>query len=226
MKSTTLNRIAVLTGLTLGAFALSVAAANFSAPLHTPPTCNTGEPGCDAPINVGPTLQTKLGWVGLKGLITEEMTFANFPGGVHPNPGQAMIAVDSTGKVGWGSPDGSTSLRKGTVNIGNWIEMTNPGVFTNSPNLYEASASVLLVPPMSNTSYSVFLQPHQLLSYRGDSGDEAVGYIITNKSTGAFSIHAYSTSALNQLGINDRHVFDPVTKNTVNTVDVDYLIVP
>ena len=43
------------------ALGVSVAFAAWSNPLHSPPTCNEGEPGCDAPINVGPKDQAKLG---------------------------------------------------------------------------------------------------------------------------------------------------------------------
>jgi len=33
----------------------------FTPPVDSPPTCNAGDPGCDAPINVGGTLQHKQG---------------------------------------------------------------------------------------------------------------------------------------------------------------------
>jgi hypothetical protein len=40
------------------------------APLANPATCNTGDPGCDEPLNVGPLLQSKLGalWINTNGI--------------------------------------------------------------------------------------------------------------------------------------------------------------
>ncbi|MDE1940853.1 MAG: hypothetical protein KGI66_01925, partial [Patescibacteria group bacterium] len=65
MKNRSLvNRVAALTGILLGAFALS-ALANWTAPLNPPPTCISGDPGCDAPINVGPVAQYKVGPGGI-----------------------------------------------------------------------------------------------------------------------------------------------------------------
>jgi hypothetical protein len=45
-------------GLVLG-LGIGFAHADWTAPLHTPPTCNAGEPGCDAPINVSTKGQMK-----------------------------------------------------------------------------------------------------------------------------------------------------------------------
>jgi hypothetical protein len=58
-----INRVAVITGLVLGAFALA-ALANWTSPgapgaAITPPNCPTGDYGCDAPINVGSIDQVK-----------------------------------------------------------------------------------------------------------------------------------------------------------------------
>ncbi len=54
--STMLNRIAAITGLALGGFALSVLASTWSAPTQAPPDGNV-----DAPINVGSIEQTRFG---------------------------------------------------------------------------------------------------------------------------------------------------------------------
>ncbi|MDE1967224.1 MAG: hypothetical protein KGI45_04135 [Patescibacteria group bacterium] len=63
-KYTTVRRIAVTTGFLLGAFALA-ALANWTPPPGTPPSCPSGQPGCDAPINVGSVAQTRMGAIGL-----------------------------------------------------------------------------------------------------------------------------------------------------------------
>lgn len=45
-----------------------IVSANWQAPLSTPPTCNSGDPGCDAPLNVGASTQVKLGALGVSGI--------------------------------------------------------------------------------------------------------------------------------------------------------------
>jgi len=35
----------------------------WSEPLQVPPGCTAGDPGCDAPLNVGPDYQWKEGWL-------------------------------------------------------------------------------------------------------------------------------------------------------------------
>lgn len=67
--SKNLQKIAVITGLLLGAFAIS-ALADWSAPGTptspiSPPNCPTGDYGCDAPINVGAATQYKSGPLGV-----------------------------------------------------------------------------------------------------------------------------------------------------------------
>ena len=64
-KTSTLARIATITGLALGAFALSAVAGNWTAPSTTPPTCPSGQSGCDAPINVGASNQAKVGTLSI-----------------------------------------------------------------------------------------------------------------------------------------------------------------
>src|SRR3989344_3091563 len=41
--------------------------ADWSAPISSPPTCVSGDPGCDAPINIGSVDQTKNAGLGLVG---------------------------------------------------------------------------------------------------------------------------------------------------------------
>ena len=42
--------------------------AAWTAPVSAPPICNTGDPGCDAPIHVGGVDQTKTGGITASGL--------------------------------------------------------------------------------------------------------------------------------------------------------------
>jgi hypothetical protein len=56
-------------GIVLRAFALgaSIALAAWTAPLNGPPTCTSGNPGCDAPLNISSTAQTKTGSLTVSG---------------------------------------------------------------------------------------------------------------------------------------------------------------
>lgn len=71
--SPNINKVAVFTGLLLGAFAIS-ALADWSAPLSAPPTCTSGQPGCDAPLNVGGSAQAKSGALGLNETVSQILT--------------------------------------------------------------------------------------------------------------------------------------------------------
>ena len=57
----------ILLGLVLG-LGISVVSADWTQPLAPAPTCMSGNPGCDAPINVGSAFQAKSGVVSLTGL--------------------------------------------------------------------------------------------------------------------------------------------------------------
>ena len=55
--------------------------ADWQAPLHDPTRCDSGNPGCDAPVNVGPSTQFKSGALGVRGIFQTEST-AYFLGNV------------------------------------------------------------------------------------------------------------------------------------------------
>ena len=105
----TLNKIAVLTGLAIGAFALSALATGgaWTAPHSTPPTCITNpnddnfDPGCLAPINVGVEGdiigQTKFNPLSLHDLLVDHsFTLAN--GSQHAG---YVLQSDANGIATW-----------------------------------------------------------------------------------------------------------------------------
>ncbi len=100
MKST-LARIATLSGLILGAFAVSAVAATWTPPPSAPPTGNP-----DAPVNVGSATQTKLGWLGVRGLIATDFTLATGT----PAAGKVLTAIDSLGNATWVTPTVGASV--------------------------------------------------------------------------------------------------------------------
>lgn len=124
MKSKITASALLVIGLIIGASALS-AYADWSAPTANPPTCPTGSPGCDAPLNVGATSQTKLGpltlnfnnllTVGLKVLGKIQIVDGNQADG-------KVLTSDASGIASWQTPTGGdTSSQQcgmdGLVNI-------------------------------------------------------------------------------------------------------------
>lgn len=108
MKSKIIPTTLVLIGFIAGASALSVLADWTAAP-GIPPTCPSGSPGCDAPINVGGLSQTKngpllLNWlstatdgVGLKVLGSVKISDGN----VVANTRKVLTDVNGTGVGTW-----------------------------------------------------------------------------------------------------------------------------
>jgi hypothetical protein len=103
MKQTnmTFRRIAISTGLMLGAFSLSVIAQStqgtWTAAPVPPPDCLVTTQGCNAPINTGLTDQTKSGPLRLVDLVVSRL---NALGDV-PVAGDVLTAKDATGAVEW-----------------------------------------------------------------------------------------------------------------------------
>lgn len=104
-------RVAIVTGLFVGAFALA-ALADWTKPVSAPPSCASGDPGCDAPINVGGTIgvassgQYKKGPLGLGATsgLTDGISLNVFGTAVMTN----LLA--GTAGIGTISPDPATKL--------------------------------------------------------------------------------------------------------------------
>ena len=61
MKKDLIQSIKIITLSLIIGLGISIVYADWVAPLHPAPTCNSDDPGCDAPINVGQGTQTKVG---------------------------------------------------------------------------------------------------------------------------------------------------------------------
>jgi hypothetical protein len=89
------TRVAVVIGLVLGSFALTALAQNvFVGPPGPPPACPAGYTGCDAPLNVSATAQSKTGLLSLQNFLFNP-TAAAIP------VGAVLSAKDATGLVEW-----------------------------------------------------------------------------------------------------------------------------
>jgi hypothetical protein len=118
MKQTnmTFRRIAISTGLMLGAFSLSVIAQSTQSTQGTwtaapvpPPDCLVTTQGCNAPINTGLTDQTKSGPLRLVDLVVSRL---NALGDV-PVAGDVLTAKDANGTVEWKKPSGGMDFSTG-----------------------------------------------------------------------------------------------------------------
>jgi len=110
-----LTRIAATVGVTLGAFAIA-AFAQWTAPPGTPPTCPSGAPGCDAPINVGEANQLKLGTLSINTSLVSPATIGLNVFGqsifdsvkILTGAGAGKVLTsDATGNATWAAPAGA-----------------------------------------------------------------------------------------------------------------------
>lgn len=74
-----------------------VVSANWQAPLSTPPICNSGDPGCDAPVNIGAGPQVKSGAFGVNGVF-QAFSDAVFNGRLTVSGG---IILGNVRKISW-----------------------------------------------------------------------------------------------------------------------------
>ncbi|MFA6295345.1 MAG: hypothetical protein WC666_02900 [Candidatus Paceibacterota bacterium] len=131
-----ISRVAVIIGLTLGAFTLS-ALANWTAPTFSPPDCPASEPACNAPINVGSQSQYKKGafgigssGIGASSVMPEGVIFDVFGTGVinklftssititggSPSAGKVLTALDEYGNATWQPVSGGGAAVTGPKN--------------------------------------------------------------------------------------------------------------
>jgi hypothetical protein len=108
------SRIAILSGLALGAFAFSAVAGSWTAAPPNPPNNNA-----DAPINVGGLSQAKTGLLGLVNLVVTNLNVASGTPGI----GQVLTS-DSSGNASWQAPQGGSvsggevdKITAGTANL-------------------------------------------------------------------------------------------------------------
>ncbi len=82
-------------GLVLGVSSLQAAWTN--APAGGPPNCPAGSPGCDAPLNVGPSLQTKIGglWINSGLRVDGALIFSANAGA------NRVLTSDAVGNATW-----------------------------------------------------------------------------------------------------------------------------
>jgi hypothetical protein len=113
MKSLTKDFFKTTIAVTLAfvfAIGLSVVNADWTAPISTAPTCTTGNPGCDAPINVSSVSQIKNGGLSVLGLLVQ--------GGLQITSGSPglykVLTSDAAGNATWQAATVASSVPSGT----------------------------------------------------------------------------------------------------------------
>ncbi len=177
-----------LKGLIVGTLCASAAAAAaWSGPPGTPPGCASGYAGCDAPLNVGATAQTKQGSLTVSSASSPSLYATNSAGGY----GAYGYSV-ANGGIGVRG-DGASNNYGGYFNGGYGVE----GVAANGYGMYGTSASNIAVYgyAQGNSYGGYFYAPASGgVGVRGD-GNAYGGYFYSTGS-GAWAILGYGSYGL------------------------------
>jgi len=127
MEKANYKAISLVLGAIMFSFLFAWYILAFTEPSSTPPTCPSGEPGCDAPLNVGPNSQQKIGPLTLNTGGADTGLFIDY------NP------LDlTTGRVGIGIPIPGYKLDvAGDIHIGGtdfYRRGVAPGVSVSCPS--------------------------------------------------------------------------------------------
>jgi hypothetical protein len=171
-------------GLVLG-LGIGFAHADWTAPLHTPPTCNAGEPGCDAPINVSTTGQTK-------GSGTDYVTFL-------PQGGSSSLSVSSSAGIGINVAKGGIQNIGGLLNDGTLLQ-AGTALFGIDPNGFFAIGFGGPVGAMAydNSIPATFYTPVQIKNtLQVADGTQGASKVLTSDANGNASWQTPAQQSLN-----------------------------
>jgi len=142
-------------------------------PLSTPPNCVSGNPGCDAPVNVSGSLQTKTGPLNVNGamiiggirsltnVITPSLQVTGGVDATAPGSGKVLTS-DGSGNATWGEQTGNM------INYQNVTDERNIA-FTGSPSQIQYFVPLTFTPSSLNSKFMI--SAHIILV--GDSGCNA-----------------------------------------------------
>ncbi len=122
----------------------------YSEPLHTPPICLTGEPGCDAPLNVGSTAQTKTGNLTVGDFTvspgkTTSLSTTNVYGPLTIDVTNGSLCLGGVCKTSWSQvggywqDGGSGKIYYNTGNVGIGTAGPAAKLTINTPDLYSGN---------------------------------------------------------------------------------------
>ena len=193
MAPSLLRRSLTTAGFILGAFALAVAAGTWTPPSSSPPSGNV-----DAPVNIGSVTQTKVGWLGVRGLVATDLTLATGT----PAVGDVLTAVDTLGNATWQAPTGGSggdgALPAPNYDSG-WVNFVSTGAYPG----WSYTRSMTLTHNLGTENTLVYLEVRG--GYAGNSG-------INNMFNGV-----EDTSSNNQYG----YTWTDKTNTTIRVVSGD-----
>jgi len=128
----------IITGLVIGLGVNFLFA--YTGPISSPPDCISGNPGCDAPINVGPLSQLKSGPLSLVSLFVNSLTI---PTG-SPSAGKVLTAVDGTGLASWqelAPRETGVVLALADIGFGAWETKTSQTIYQATTDGFATSVA-------------------------------------------------------------------------------------
>ncbi len=205
---TRIVRIAAATGITLGAFALSVVAATWTAPTSAPPNGNV-----DAPINVGYGLQTKYGYLDIVGQVSAGV--ANTYGLIVENGNVGIGTLTPTTKlevvgtasmtglvVSGGSPASGQVLTSDANGVATWQTPVAGGSAVTSISgvayVPLAPCNTTVCSKVVSISSGNFTSPPAITitpKWTRFTGDEDIAWWVTNVTTTSFKINWHTPSS-------------------------------
>ena len=133
LKKSLLFIIAIILVLGLSVSFQSLLAA-WTAPAANPPTCATGNPGCDAPLNAGPLIQPKSGalWLNTNGLSPYGLIVETGNVGIGTVSPGAKLEVAGQVKITGGTPGANKVLTSDANGLASW---QTPASFSEADTL-------------------------------------------------------------------------------------------
>lgn len=156
MKSKIISVSLIGIGFFVGVSALSVLA-DWTAPTSTPPACPAGSPGCDAPINVSGTAQTKLGSLTVNSNLINSigLTVGNAIKIVDGNQGVGKVLTSDANGVGtWQS-----GLLPAPSYDSGWVSMSDA---TRSSSVWDQVFEKTLTHNLGTTNTLVYAEGRNL----------------------------------------------------------------
>ncbi|MFH1583031.1 MAG: hypothetical protein ABIB72_01785, partial [Candidatus Falkowbacteria bacterium] len=167
--------------------------AAYTAPLANPPTCSVGNPGCDAPLNSGPFIQTKTGalWINTDGLS---------PYGLIVEKGNVGIGTTEPGAKLNIINDDTYGQRDVKIGFFDLTPRTSYGIlsrntYNNKPSNFNSMGVYGLAQGTGGTNYGT----------RGYASNGATNFGLMGTAYGVanynYGVYAFASGATNNYGI-------------------------
>jgi len=196
MKKQISPKIVSLTfGVLVVCFAMAFYVLGWTEPQQVPPGCTSGQPGCDAPINVGLTGQYKRGTLRVAGLTVDSNTYlATTSGNVGIGTAAPNEQLELTGNLRLPKSTATVGIIKSgadrfihNVGAGNFFAGVNAGSLTMT-GTQNTGVGKYALSSITNGDANTAVGLAALLSNTGGKNNTAIGASTLNKNTtGSFN---------------------------------------